>query len=116
MLDDAPAEIEVVQLCGRRFPLVTHMVAVTAFVATSSSCTSSPPLTLTYCLGAPDRGVMSTSNRRRFSWREDFERPSSNFGANDDFEENRLHQLGRSRVTVRFVATIPPKIDTLSAS
>ena len=60
---------------------------------------------------------MSTSNRRRFFFVQSTSKaPSSNFGAMMISRKIGFISSATSRVTVQFVATIPPKIETLSAS
>ncbi len=97
MLDDTPAEIR-----GRRaasvgaLAFVTHISAVTGRVSTSRSCTSSPPLTLTYWLGIASLCCISTSSSRRFFFvQSTSSAPSVTNWRHDDLQENRLHQFGR---------------------
>ena len=60
---------------------------------------------------------MLTSSRRRFFFAESTSSaPSSNFGAMMISRKIGFISSAASRVTVQFVATMPPKIDTLSAS
>ena len=99
------------------FAAVTHISAVTLFVSTSRSCTNRPPFTLTYCFCPTAPCSISTSSSRRFFFvQSTSSAPSSNLGAMMISRKIGFISSAASFVTVRFVATIPPKIDTLSAS
>ena len=88
---------------------VTHISGVIFSTATSSCCTSIPPLTPTYCIGAFPEGVMSTCSTRKFFLDERISRASGvKDGAMTISRKMGFMPCATSAVSSRFTATMPP--------